>query len=220
MQMPGAAHLRASSSFFAAGGVPSKTYTGLTPASSMRAVRKNMPCKWLHGIGQVGVGFPSGGARQTSCRIRQLRLPHACPPSDIARLAGQCLISCSTDNHLHGHNSTFGESVFSSALRCGSNHTTRRNYQELVNVHAGVDRDLAAEVVLELLRFRAVRRMVCQQLCQTLPDQTHSSIGHEHVHRTKSVNEQEALISRISSYLDSHRCPPSSYALCIRCAPA
>ncbi len=39
--------LRASSSFLAAGAWPSNTYTGLMPASSMRAVLKNMPCKWL-----------------------------------------------------------------------------------------------------------------------------------------------------------------------------
>jgi hypothetical protein len=51
MQLPHA-HLRASSSFFAAGGWPSNTYTGLTPASSMRAVLKNMPCRWLRSTKQ------------------------------------------------------------------------------------------------------------------------------------------------------------------------
>lgn len=62
--------------------------------------------------------------------------------------------------------------------------TAWRSHQELVDVHAGVDRDLAAEVVLELLRFGAVWRMICQQLGQPLPNQSHHAVGHENAYRT------------------------------------
>jgi len=32
---------------FMVGGLPSNTYTGLMPTSSMRQVRVNIPCRWL-----------------------------------------------------------------------------------------------------------------------------------------------------------------------------
>ena len=45
---------------------------------------------------------------------------------------------------------------------CGSTH------QELVDAHAGVDGDFAAEVALELLFLHSLGRIVRQQLRQTL----------------------------------------------------
>ena len=45
---------------------------------------------------------------------------------------------------------------------CGSTH------QELVDAHAGVDGDFAAEVALELLLLHRLGRIVRQQLRQTL----------------------------------------------------
>lgn len=41
-------------------------------------------------------------------------------------------------------------------------------YEELVNVHAGVDRDLAAKVVLELLALDAAWRVIAEQLGEAL----------------------------------------------------
>lgn len=42
-------------------------------------------------------------------------------------------------------------------------------HQKLVDVHAGIDGDLATEIILKLLILRAPRRMICQQLRKPLP---------------------------------------------------
>jgi len=59
-------------------------------------------------------------------------------------------------------------SDFTSFIR-ESFHTCSSNYnQELVDAHAGVDGDFAAEVALELLFLHSLGRIVRQQLRQTL----------------------------------------------------
>lgn len=55
------------------------------------------------------------------------------------------------------------------AQRAAQHAARCKAHQELVDMHAGVDGNLAAEVVLEFLRLGASRRMVRQQLGEPLP---------------------------------------------------
>jgi hypothetical protein len=72
-------------------------------------------------------------------------------------------------------------------------------YKELVDAHAGVDGDLAAEVALELLLLRRLGRVVRQQLRQTLQQtfqaqteaRTRQSIVHEMATTGKSTRNSE-----------------------------
>lgn len=69
-------------------------YTGRMPASSMRTVRVNMPCRWLRG--RPGEGHQQRAVGTTGGRPR--RTPRA--PGDVAGLARELLLALAPDDGL------------------------------------------------------------------------------------------------------------------------